>query len=235
MLLAFGAGLVSFLSPCVLPLVPVFLAYLTGTTIGELQSSNTRRLVLSHAAVFTLGFSAVFIAMGATASVIGEALFRHRALLEKTGGVVLIMLGLWMSGVLRIGFLYREARFHFAKKPAGYLGSALVGAAFAAGWTPCVGPVLSGILLLASAEGSLARGVLMLAVYSAGFALPLLLCALALERAMTLLNRVKPFLGTIEKATGATLVILGLLLSFGLYARVSSWSLSRVSAVGRAL
>lgn len=223
---AFVAGLLSFLSPCVLPLVPVYLAYLTGTSFDELQGRTPRRLVLLHAGLFTLGFSLAFIAMGATASALGSALDAHRVWLERIGGAVLVLFGLWMMGLLRFAALYKEARFHFREKPAGYAGSVLVGAAFAAGWTPCVGPVLTGVLMLAGSSGSLGQGILLLAVYSFGFALPLLACALALERATRLLDRVKPHLPALERATGALLALLGVFLASGLFARFATWPLS---------
>jgi len=223
---AFGAGVVSFASPCVLPLIPVYLAYMTGTTYEGLLRQTSRRTTLTHAGFFIFGFSMVFIALGASASALGGALWQYRSWIERCGGAVLVLLGLWMLGVLQAAFLYRDARYHFHDKPAGFLGSVLVGAAFAAGWTPCVGPVLAGILLMASREGSVGRGVLLLAAYSAGFALPLLLCALAVERFSRLLKRVGPYLPALEKATGALLLALGVLLAGGWFSRVSSWTLS---------
>ncbi|MFH1723960.1 MAG: cytochrome c biogenesis protein CcdA [Elusimicrobiota bacterium] len=224
--IAFAAGGLSFLSPCVLPLIPIYLAYLSGTTFDELAAGAPRRTTLLHAALFIAGFSLVFIAMGASASAMGGLLFAYRAWIERIGGAVLVLLGLWMAGLLKVGFLYKEARYHFQRKPAGLIGSVLVGAAFAAGWTPCVGPVLAGILLLASRTGSVAQGVLLLGVYSLGFAVPLLLCALAVERSALLLNRIKPALPAIERATGALLACLGVLLAAGWYGRVSGWTLA---------
>lgn len=221
--LAFAAGVLSFLSPCVLPLIPLYLAFLTGTAVNQLAAKSSRRLILLHACLFVAGFSAVFIAMGASASLLGGLLFQHRVWIERLGGAVLVLFGLWMLGVLKIGILYREARFHFQEKPAGMAGSLLVGAAFAAGWTPCVGPVLSGILVMASRTGSVVQGVLLLAVYSLGFGLPLLLCALAVERALPLLDRIKPALPWIERVTGAVLVAFGLALAAGWFGKFSTW------------
>ena len=220
--LAFAAGLVSFLSPCVLPLIPVYLAFLSGSSIEDLKSRTPRRLVLAHAVLFILGFSLVFIAMGASASLVGRLLFGYREWVERAGGAVLLVFGLWMLGVLKIGFLSREARFYFHDKPAGFLGSALVGAAFAAGWTPCVGPALSVPLALAAREGTVVHGVLLLTAYSAGFALPLLLCALAVERFGSLLKRVGPAFPLIERGTGVVLVLVGLLLLTGEFSRQST-------------
>lgn len=224
--LAFAAGLVSFLSPCVLPMIPVYLASLAGTSFDELTSKTPRRLILINAAFFILGFSLVFIALGASASYLGKMLFVYRGWIERAGGIVLILFGLWMTGLLSVGFLYKDARFHFDKKPAGILGSVLIGAAFAAGWTPCVGPQLSAILLMAGRSGSVMTGVLLLAVYSLGLAIPLFLCALALDRAIPLLNRIKPWLNTIEKAAGALLIVLGIVLAAGWFSRVATWPLS---------
>ncbi|HBL18951.1 MAG: hypothetical protein A2X36_03905 [Elusimicrobia bacterium GWA2_69_24] len=225
--IAFLAGMASFFSPCVLPLIPIYLAYLTGTTFQELSASTPRRLTLIHAGLFIAGFSMVFIAMGASASLLGSLLFRYRVWIERVGGGVLVLLGLWMAGLLKADFLFREARVHFREKPAGFFGSVLVGAAFAAGWTPCVGPVLAGILILASRSGSAAKGILLLSVYSLGFAVPLLLCAAAVERSSKVLNRVKPALPAIEKGMGAVLALLGAFLAAGGYGRFSGWLLSR--------
>ncbi len=224
--LAFLAGLASFLSPCVLPLIPVYLAFLTGISFSELEAGANRRLTIIHSLFFIAGFSGVFILLGASASFVGDLLFGYRDWIEKIGGVVLVLMGMWMAGLLKVGFLYKEARFHYQKKPAGFLGSILVGSAFAAGWTPCVGPVLAGILLLASRTGSVAQGMLMLSVYSLGFAIPLFLCALAIERMIPLLNRIKPKLPLIEKATGVALMLVGVALASGTFSRLSTWTLS---------
>ncbi|HAH04928.1 MAG TPA: cytochrome C biogenesis protein [Elusimicrobia bacterium] len=230
---AFLAGLASFLSPCVLPLVPVYLAYLAGTDFEGLRTQTPRRLVLLHAGFFILGFSLVFIALGASASALGAALWDYRVWLERAGGVVLVLLGLWMLGLFKAAFLYRDARFRFHDKPAGLAGSVLVGAAFAAGWTPCVGPILASILMMASQEGSVSRGVLLLAVYSAGFALPLLACALALDRAMKLLKRVNPYLPAIERVVGGVIVALGALLAAGKYSQISAWVMAKMAVLAR--
>lgn len=224
--LAFAAGLASFLSPCVLPLIPVYLAFLTGSSFAELTTKTPRRVVLTNALAFTGGFSLVFIAMGASASALGAALVEYRVWIERLGGLALAVFGLWQLGVLRADFLYKEARFHFKEKPAGLAGSILVGGAFAAGWTPCVGPQLGTALSLASLSGSVAKGVFLLAAYSAGFAVPLLLCAVAVERAVKVLNRIKPWLPVIERVTGALLLSLGLVMAFGYYGRFSTGILS---------
>lgn len=220
--LAFVAGLASFLSPCVLPLIPVYLAFLTGSSFAELTTKTPRRLVMLNALAFTGGFSVVFILMGASASALGAALVSYRVWIERLGGVVLSVFGLWQLGVLRMDFLYKEARVHFQEKPAGLAGSALVGGAFAAGWTPCVGPQLGLALSLASVSGSVAKGTGLLAVYSLGFAIPLLLCAAAVERSIKVLDRLKKWLPTIERASGVLLLVLGVLLLTGRFARLST-------------
>ncbi len=224
--LAFLAGLASFLSPCVLPVVPIYLATLTGSTFDELTSKTPRRLVLLNACCFILGFSLVFISLGASASYLGQLLFSYRWVIERLGGVVLIIFGLWMTGLLKVGFLYKEGRFHFDKKPAGFFGSVLIGAAFAAGWTPCVGPQLGAILVMAGRSGSVSTGVILLTAYSLGLALPLFLCALALDRALPLLNRIKPWLSTIERGAGVLLILLGAVLVSGWFSRIATWPLS---------
>ncbi|MFH2203312.1 MAG: cytochrome c biogenesis protein CcdA [Elusimicrobiota bacterium] len=224
--LAFVAGLASFVSPCVLPLIPVYLATLSGATFDELTSKTPRRLVLINAGFFILGFSLVFIAMGASASYLGRVLFAYRVWIERLGGIALVLFGLWMVGVLKVGFLHKEGRFHFDRKPAGLLGNVLVGAAFAAGWTPCVGPQLSAILVMAGRSGSVGTGVLLLSIYSLGMALPLFLCALALERAIPLLNRIKPKLPAIERGAGILLILLGAVLAAGWFSRLATWPLS---------
>ncbi|MBI3297742.1 MAG: cytochrome c biogenesis protein CcdA [Elusimicrobia bacterium] len=220
--LSFLAGLASFLSPCVLPLIPVYLAFLTGSSFAELTTKTPRHVVIINALAFIGGFSLVFIAMGASASALGAALADHRAWIERLGGAVLLAFGLWQLGVIRMDFLYKDARMRFREKPAGLAGSVLVGGAFAAGWTPCVGPQLGAALSLASLSGSVGKGVLLLAAYSAGFAVPLLLCAVAVERAVKVLDRLKKWLPVFEKASGALLVVLGLTLAGGYYGKVST-------------
>ncbi|MFC1679166.1 cytochrome c biogenesis CcdA family protein [Elusimicrobiota bacterium] len=223
---AFLAGVLSFLSPCVLPLIPLYLAFLTGTAVNQLAAKTPRRLIVLHALLFIAGFSLIFIALGASASVLGVLLFKFRVWIERLGGLFLAVLGLWMLGVLKVGFLYREARFHFNEKPAGLAGSVMVGAAFGAGWTPCVGPILTGTLLMAAKAESMAKGVLLLSAYSLGFGLPMFLCALGVERASKVLDRIKPALPWIERATGVLLFIVGLALAAGWYRRFGTWSIS---------
>ncbi|MBI4387280.1 MAG: cytochrome c biogenesis protein CcdA [Elusimicrobia bacterium] len=220
LIVAFVAGLLSFVSPCVLPLVPVYLAYLAGTTYNEMLAGGNRWRIRVHALAFVVGFSLVFIGFGASATFLGHFLFRYRLWVERAGGMILIVFGLWMIGALKIGFLHRDIRIHISQKPAGFVGSVLVGAAFGAGWTPCVGPVLASILLLASGSETLFQGVLLLAAYSLGLAVPLLLCSLALERGLRWIKKVTPFLPVLEKGMGICLIVLGLALTTGWFSRV---------------
>jgi len=145
LLIAFGAGLLSFLSPCVLPLIPSYVTFITGLSLDDVQ--NARRAALVHGTLFVLGFTLIFLAMGATATLLGQALLQYRDWISRIGGVVIIIFGFYLLGVLNIGFLSRERRFHVADKPVGYFGTMFVGAAFGAGWTPCIGPMLGSILL----------------------------------------------------------------------------------------
>ncbi|MFA5139730.1 MAG: cytochrome c biogenesis protein CcdA [Elusimicrobiota bacterium] len=233
LVIAFLAGFASFISPCVLPLVPVYLTYITGATLEELQSSTPRRTVLAHAGCFIAGFTLVFMGLGASASALGGLLRSSQALMEAVGGLVLIVFGLWMTGLLKLAFLYKQAKFQFRNKPAGFAGSVLVGAAFAVGWTPCVGPVLASILVLAGREGETLKGAALLAAYSAGMALPFLLCAVAVDQMRTLLKRVGPALPVVEKTMGVLLVLIGILLATGRFGRLSGRLMGALALWGR--
>jgi len=208
---ALAAGSLSFLSPGVFPLVPGYLSFLGGAAAGE----AVRGRVVRRAIAFALGFGLVFVAMGATATSLGRLLGEHRRLFELSGGLVLVAFGLHMLGVLRIPFLLREARFHAASPPRSFFGALLVGAAFGFGWSPCVGPLLGGVLTLAASEETVGQGVLLLFAYALGLALPFVLSALLLERFLALSQRLRPHLGKVEKAGGALLLVFGLLLALG--------------------
>jgi len=207
---AFGAGLLSFLSPCVLPLVPSYLGFLTGMTAEEIQI-NRRRAFL-HALWFVAGFSLIFVALGATASALGALMRQYQTWIGRIGGVILILFGLYLLGILRPAFLMRERRLHLAEKPLGYVGSAFVGVAFGAAWTPCIGPILGGILTLAAAQSSVGEGTLLLAVYALGLAIPFLLAALALDRFLVWFQRFRHYIVWVERVSGILLIILGILL-----------------------
>ena len=221
LLVAFGAGLLSFLSPCVLPLVPSYIGFLTGMTANEVTSR--RHLALLHAFLFVLGFSLVFILLGASATALGRALNFHREWIQRIGGVLIILFGLVCLDVFSFGFLKQEKRFHLEDKPVGFLGSALVGMAFGAGWTPCIGPILGSVLGLAATEGDLSRGVLLLSVYSAGLALPFLLAALLLDRFFVWFQKFRKYLPWVQRVSGVLLIIVGILLVTGSFTRLAGW------------
>jgi cytochrome c-type biogenesis protein len=233
LLVAFAAGLLSFLSPCVLPLIPSYVTFITGMSLDELTTEDSereraRRAVLVHGLLFIAGFTLVFVIMGASATFLGS-LFRYASgWVERVGGVLLIAFGLYLLGVLRMPGADREWRVHFGNKPLGYFGTVLVGVTFAAGWTPCIGPVLGGILALASTTGSVSSGVGLLFVYSAGLAVPFLLAALLLQRFMGNMGRIGRWLPWVNRISGALLLILGILLLTGsftaLTAMMSGWT-----------
>jgi cytochrome c-type biogenesis protein len=218
---AFAAGLLSFLSPCVLPLVPSYIGFLTGMSLPEVR--GRRRVALGHALLFVLGFSLVFVLLGASATALGRALNYYQLWLQRIGGILIIGFGLVCLGVIRVGFLDQERRLRMEHKPVGYLGSALVGMAFAAGWTPCIGPVLGGILGLAATSSDLTRGTLLLTAYSAGLAVPFLLAAVALESFLEWFQRFRRYLPWVMRLSGALLVFVGLLMVTGEFTRLAGW------------
>jgi cytochrome c-type biogenesis protein len=207
---AFAAGLLSFLSPCVLPLIPSYVGYLTGMTVEEVE--RRRGTALLHAIWFVVGFSLVFVLLGAGASALGHLLRDYQVWLGRVGGVLLIFFGIYLLGILRPAVLMREWRIELARKPLGYFGSGVVGFTFGAAWTPCIGPILGGILTLAATEAGLGRGIALLAVYALGLALPFLLTALALDRFLVWFQRFRPYIVWVDRIVGAMLIVLGILL-----------------------
>lgn len=228
------AGLVSFLSPCVLPLVPPYLVYLTGATIehvgNEEGSSASRRAVMMSALLFVLGFSTVFVALGASASLIGGLIRAWSAELSILAGIVIIIMGLHFLGLTRIGLLMREGRLPIPK-PVGLWGAYVMGLAFAFGWTPCIGPILAAILSIAAAEATVAKGAGLLAVYSAGLGIPFLLAALMVKQFTTLFARMKGQLANVERAMGVLMVITGIGFLTGAVSNVSIWLLETFPAL----
>ncbi|HEX8210487.1 MAG TPA: cytochrome c biogenesis protein CcdA [Longimicrobium sp.] len=225
LLVAFSAGLLSFLSPCVLPLVPSYVTFITGMSLDELrdaETARTRRAVLVHGVLFVLGFTLVFMILGASATFLGSLLAYTSRWVERVGGVLLILFGLYLLGVLRLPGAGREWRMHLADKPVGYLGTLLVGITFGAGWTPCIGPVLGGILTLAATRGSMMEGMGLLAVYSAGLAIPFLLSTVLIERFLTTFKRIRQWLPWINRVSGAMLLVLGVLLFTGSFSTLSA-------------
>ena len=212
---AFLAGLVSFVSPCVLPLVPPYLSFLAGVSIdqlsGEERPAETTRRVMATALAFVAGFCTVFVALGASASYLGSFVTEHLTTLGYVAGVVIVVMGLHFLGVFRIGLLFREARFHVASKPAGLVGAYVIGLAFAFGWTPCVGPVLAAILLYAGSEAEVARGATLLLAYGLGIGVPFLAAALFAGPFLRLMQRHRRHMGKVEKVMGAALVVTGIL------------------------
>ena len=221
---AFTAGVLSFLSPCVLPLIPSYATFITGLSLAELTEGDrrgARRTVLLHGLLFVLGFTLVFLALGASATLIGALLRTYSEWVGRIGGVLLIVFGLYLLGVLRLPGAEREWRLHLADKPLGYAGTVLVGIAFGAGWTPCIGPVLGGILTLAATRATVAEGVGLLGVYSLGLAIPFLLATLLLERFLSGFRRFRTWLPWISRLSGVLLLAVGLLLLTGSFTVLS--------------
>ena len=212
---AFTAGFLSFVSPCVLPLVPSYVSYITGLSIEQLSSAETRHrfrgAIMVNSLLFIAGFSCVFIAFGASASLAGQFLITYQDYLRKIGGVLIVLFGLYLLGVLNLNFLLREKRFQFSSRPAGYVGSFLIGVAFAAGWTPCVGPILGTILLYASTTDGLLDGVALLTSYSLGLGLPLFATAMGVDRFLVYFKQVRSYLWGVSAVSGALLVVVGVL------------------------
>ena len=224
--LAFAAGLASFLSPCVLPLVPSYITFVTGMSLDELGHATRREARLRaaiHASVFVLGFGLVFVALGATATALGATLRRSLPLLQQLGGIVIAAFGLYLMGILRIPALMRERRVQLATRPAGLAGSLVAGVAFGAGWTPCVGPVLASILLYAGLEATMAKGMLLLVAYTLGLGVPFLVAAVGLNWYLAGARRLRGWLRPIEVGAGALLLVMGVLLFTGRFTVLSSF------------
>ena len=235
-LAALLAGMLSFLSPCVLPLVPPYLVYLTGTSIERFADAETkprvRRETLAAALLFVLGFSTVFVALGASASVIGAVLRAFSGELAILAGIAIIVMGLHFLGLTPMAWFMREKRFDVAK-PLGLWGAYVMGLAFALGWTPCIGPILAAILAVAASEATVAKGAGLLGVYSLGLGVPFIVAALAVEPFAAFLARFRAHLGLVEKAMGGLLVLTGIAFLTGTVGEVSYWLLDRFPALGK--
>ena len=232
---AAAAGLLSFLSPCVLPLVPPYLTFIAGTTVEELSGAGERRArrdVALAGLLFVLGFSTVFVALGATASVFGQVIRQHIDLLSYAAGLAIVAMGLHFLGVWRVGLLYREARVQ-VEKPVGVWGAYVMGLAFAFGWTPCIGPILAAILAVAGSEDTALKGAGLLAVYSAGLGLPFLGAALAIEPFFRFIKRFSRHFGKVEKVVGVLLVLTGVAFLTGGMQTMSFWLLETFPALAR--
>jgi cytochrome c-type biogenesis protein len=217
MLVAFSAGIFSFLSPCVLPLFPSYLSFITGMSVDQLQEATGRGVerwrVMSHSLAFIAGFSMVFIGMGASFSALGQLLIERRDLIRQIGGGLIVLFGLYIAGLLPLRWLGRYKQVQLRSKPAGLLGSWVVGVTFAIGWTPCVGPILGSILSLAGTAETVSTGVALLGAYSAGLAVPFFLSSLALGGFLVAFRRFRPWVPVVERAAGVLLVVVGVLVA----------------------
>ena len=223
---AFIAGLISFISPCVLPLVPAYISFISGVSLEKLRAGDKgaiRQNVILTSLLFIAGFSTIFILLGASATYAGQFLLRNKILFNRIAGVIIILFGLHVAGLFQIRFLNYEKRFNFDRKPVGILGTYLVGLAFAAGWTPCIGPILAAILVVASNQESSAQGMILLTSYSLGLAIPFFLTALAINVFFNFFNWVKRHYRAIEYISGALLVILGFLLMTNQFSRLAKY------------
>jgi cytochrome c-type biogenesis protein len=230
LLVAFAGGVLSFVSPCVLPLVPGYLSFVSGVSVEELRggeaqaiSREARGRVLRTALAFIAGFSVVFVALGATASLLGQFMGTRLNLFGKIAGVILILFGLHTMGVLRIPWLYTEKRVQTDRRPAGLLGSFIVGLAFAFGWTPCIGPILAAIMTLAASTQTVERGTVLLAVYSLGLGVPFLLTALAVNRFFSAFAKFRRHFHAVEVVSGALMIVVGVLVFTRRFTIIAGW------------
>jgi cytochrome c-type biogenesis protein len=224
---AFAAGLISFLSPCVLPLVPGYISIISGFSLDQLKeetqkSALTRSVVLSSI-MFIIGFSITFISLGASATWLGQVLVTRMVLLRQLASIVLIIFGLHLMGIFKINFLYRDKRFHNVGKPKGAAGALLLGLAFAFGWTPCIGPILAGILTMASTKQDVSQGVVLLSVYSLGLGIPFLLTSLGINKFLAFYSRFKRHFHAVEVLSGVLVIAVGLLILTDNLSRFASW------------
>ena len=225
---AFIAGLLSFLSPCVLPLIPSYITYITGLSFHELQEEHptqlVRRMTFFHSLAFVAGFTMVFVLLGASATYIGSFLQQYTTLIRRIGGVLIFLFGIHVTGLAPFGLLLGEKRIHVRHKPAGYVGSFLVGLVFAAGWTPCIGPILASILMVAATETEVVHGIILLLVYSLGLGVPFMLSSLALHHFLVFFNRFRRFIRVFEIITGLFLMLVGLLIFTNWLSRLSGYA-----------
>ena len=235
MFVALLAGVISFLSPCVLPVVPPYLAYMSGVSLTDLgdRAGATRNKALIPALFFVLGLSTVFLLMGFAASAVGATFLQYQEWFNTAAGIIVMIFGAHFVGVYRIGFLDREARIEAGDTGGSAFGAYILGLAFAFGWTPCIGPQLGAILSLAASEASVTRGTLLLGVYAAGLGIPFLLAAFFLTRAMSVMNRIKRHMKTIERVMGLLLIAVGLALVTGAFSAFSFWLLEVFPALGQ--
>jgi cytochrome c-type biogenesis protein len=214
--MAFLAGVLSFLSPCVLPLVPAYVSFITGVSLDELKHSRkipeTIAKTMPNTIAFILGFSTIFVSLGASSSLIGNMLLKYQDHLRIAGGILTIIFGFFIAGFIKLDFLMREKRFHIDKGPAGYIGAFFIGMSFAAGWTPCIGPILGSILIYASSKASAAYGLKLLSVYSLGLAIPFILSTLAINVFLAYTRKIHKFMRVIMIISGLILIAFGIML-----------------------
>lgn len=222
---AFIAGLLSFLSPCVLPLIPSYITYITGLSFVDLQdehpSHKVRRTSMLHSLAFILGFTVVFVLLGASATYLGSMLNQHAGLLRKAGGVLVVLMGIHVTGLVPIHLLMGEKRITLHRKPAGFAGTFLVGIAFAAGWTPCIGPILAAILTVAATEADVYHGIVLLLIYSLGLGIPFFISSLAMHQFVVAFQRFKKYIRIFEICTGVFLILVGVIIYFNWLSRIS--------------
>ncbi len=232
MIIALVAGVISFLSPCVLPIVPPYLAYMSGVSLNDMSSGGeARKRAVIAALFFVLGLSTVFLILGFTASAFGAFFLQNQVLFAQISGVVIIVFGLHFIGLFRISFLDQEARLDAGDKGGSSFGAYVLGLAFAFGWTPCIGPQLGAILSLAASEGSVSKGTLLLGIYAIGLGLPFLLAAMFITRAMGVMNRIKPHMKLVERIMGGLLVLVGLAMVTGAFSSFAFWLLETFPAL----
>jgi cytochrome c-type biogenesis protein len=232
MLVALLAGVLSFLSPCVLPIVPPYLAYMGGISVGEMKDGSQRHRVIMPALCFVMGLSTIFLLLGFTASAFGSFVLNNQVLLSRVSGAIIIVFGLHFLGLFRIPLLDREVRLDAGDQGGSSLGAYVLGLAFAFGWTPCIGPQLGAILSLAAQEGSMERGTLLLGVYALGLGLPFLLAAVFIEKSMHLMAKLKRHMKLIERLMGGLLIVVGLALLTGAFTDFSYWMLETYDILG---
>ena len=227
LLAAFAAGFLSFVSPCVLPLIPGYISFISGLTLEEMQGAaavrSSQGQVLLASVAFVLGFTIIFVAAGASASAVGKFMAAQSGILEKIAGTILIILGLHMAGVFKIRFLENDKRIHTQRKPAGPIGAFVVGLAFAFAWTPCIGPILGGILMMAATRESVGEGMQMLAVYSLGLGVPFLLTSVAIDRFFSAAARIRKHYRAIELISGGLMIAVGLLIFFDQFTLIAKY------------
>lgn len=225
--LAFSAGLLSFISPCVLPLVPSYVSYITGLTFEDITANKERARVrvktITHSIAFGAGFTSIFVLFGASATFIGQILLNYQEVIRKIGGILIILFGLYLLRILKLNFLSSEMKIHVKNRPVGYLRSFVVGMVFATGWTPCIGPILGSILIFASTTGSVAKGMGLLATYSLGLGLPFFISSIALNEFLSSFKIISRYMMWITILSGAFLIVIGVMLFTDSFTLLTSW------------